>query len=146
MRKRNIIFKKTGYSAKFRSACNRVIGMLRRAKANYFKNLNPRDSKKFWKPVKYLNKQQSIIPILQHGEQTANTDLQKAELLNTFFSASFNKSHPPLTAFSPVPSTSSQHDFTLDQMYCIPSLKLSTCYKVLKSLKPVVQIRFRLRF
>ena len=31
MRKRNTIFKKTGYSAKFRSAHNRVIGMLRRA-------------------------------------------------------------------------------------------------------------------
>ena len=39
MRKRNTIFEKTGYSAKFRSARNRVIGMLRRAKANYFKNL-----------------------------------------------------------------------------------------------------------
>ena len=98
--------------------------MLRRAKANYFKNLNPRDSKKFWKAVKYLNKQQSTIPILQHGEQTASTDLQKAELLNMFFSASFNKSHPPLTAFSPVPRTSSQHDSTLDQMYCtIPEVE-----------------------
>ena len=85
MRKRNTIFKKTGYSAKFRSARNRVIGMFHRAKANYFKNLNPRDSKKFWKAVKYLNKEQSTIPILQHGEQTASTDLQKAKLLNTFF-------------------------------------------------------------
>ena len=92
--------------------------MLRRAKAKYFKNLNPRDSKNFWKAVKYLSKQQSTIPTLQHGEQTANTDLQKAELLNTFFSTTFNKSHPPLTAFSPVPPTSSQHDSTLDQMYC----------------------------
>ena len=61
MRKRNTIFKKTGYSAKFRSARNRIIGMLRKAKANYFKNLNPRDSKKFWKAVKYLNKEQSTI-------------------------------------------------------------------------------------
>ena len=54
MRKRNTLFKKTGYSAKFRSARNRVISLLRRTKANYFKNLNPRDSKKFWKAVKYV--------------------------------------------------------------------------------------------
>ena len=56
MRKRNTIFEKTGYSAKFRSACNRVIGMLRRAKANYFKNLNPRDSKNDSLPLNMAKK------------------------------------------------------------------------------------------
>ncbi len=63
MRKRDAIFKESGYSAKYRSARNRVTNMLRRAKADYFqKHLNPRDSKRFWKAVKYLNKQQSTIP------------------------------------------------------------------------------------
>ena len=101
---------------------------------SYFKNLNPRDSKKFWKALKYLNKQQSTIHILQHGEQTTSTDLQKAELLNTFFSASFKKSHPPHTAFSPVPHPNMIPPLT---KCTVPSLKLSTCYKDLKSLKPV---------
>ena len=95
MRKRNTLFKKTGYSAKFRSARNGVISLLRRAKANYFKNLNPRDSKKFWKAVKYLNKQQSTIPTLLQGDQIASSDIHKAELLNAFFSSCFNTSHPP---------------------------------------------------
>ena len=66
-------------------------------KANYFKNLNPRDSKKFWKAVKYLNKQQSTIPTLLQGDQIASSDIHKAELLNAFFSSCVNTSHPPLT-------------------------------------------------
>ena len=52
MRRRNNLFKKSSYSAKFRSACNKVTSLLCRAKANYFKNLNPRDPKKFCKAVK----------------------------------------------------------------------------------------------
>ena len=72
MRKRDALFKESGYSAKFRSARNRVTNMLRRAKTDYFKNLNPRDAKQFWKAVKYLNKQQATIPTLQQGELVAN--------------------------------------------------------------------------
>ena len=84
MRKRNTLFKKTGYSAKYRSAHNRVIGLIRRAKTSYFKNMNPRDSKKFWKAVKFLNKQQSTIPTLLQGDQTATSDVEKAELRMLF--------------------------------------------------------------
>ena len=58
MRKINTLFKKTGYSAKFRSARNRVISLLRRAKANYFKNL------KFWKAVKYLKGNVAVYKVL----------------------------------------------------------------------------------
>ena len=96
MRKRNSLFKKTGYSAKFKMARNRVTNLLQKAKANYFKKLNPRDSKKFWKAVKYLKNQQCTIPTLEQGELTASSDLQKAECLNDFFSSCFNRSHPPL--------------------------------------------------
>ena len=85
MRSTNSLYKKTGYSDKYKTAHNRVTNMLRRAKANYFSNLNPRDSKKFWKAVKYLKKQQCTIPTLEQGGLTANTDLQKAECLNDFF-------------------------------------------------------------
>ena len=128
MRKRNTIFKKAGYSAKFRSARIRVIGMLCRAKANYFKNLNPRDSKQFWKAVKYLNKQQSTITTLQHDEQTDNTDLQKAELLNTFFSTTFNKSHQIYLLHSRLSHQHHPNMIPPLTKCTVPSLKLNTYY------------------
>ena len=79
-------------------------------------------SRKFWKAIKYLNKQQSTIPTLQQGEQTASTDQQKAALLNSYFSACFNRSHPPPAAFDPPPSP--QHDSSLVQMHCtIPEVE-----------------------
>jgi len=105
--------------------------MLHRAKADYFKNLNPRDSKKFWKALKYLNKQQSTIHILQHGEQTTSTDLQKAELLHEYVL---------LSQFQQIPSHLSHHHPNMipPLTKCtVLSLMLSTCYKDLKSLKPV---------
>ena len=120
MRRRNNLFKKTGYSAKFRSARNKVTSLLRRAKANYFKNLNPRDPKMFWKAVRYLNKQHSTIPTLQYGEQTANNDRQKAEMLNAYFSTCFNRSHPPLSSVQ-VDSSSPSNDSNLDDIYCTVS-------------------------
>ena len=120
MRRRNNLFKKSSYSAKFRSACNKVTSLLCRAKANYFKNLNPRDPKKFWKAVKYLNKQHSTIPTLQYGEQTANNDRQKAKMLNAYFSTCFNRSHPPLSSIH-VDSSSPSNDSNLDDIYCTVS-------------------------
>ena len=89
--------------------------MLRRAKANYFRNLNPRDSKQFWKAVKYLKKQQCTIPTLEQSGLTANTDLQKAECLSDFFSSCFNNSHPPLTQSH---SHSSSETPCLPEMFC----------------------------
>ena len=49
MRKRNRLFRKFGYCAQFRSAWNQVRKMLRKAKLEYFKHLNPNDPKQFWK-------------------------------------------------------------------------------------------------
>ncbi len=136
MRKRDTIFKESGYSAKYRSARNRVTNMLRRAKADYFKPLNPRDSKKFWKAVKYLNKQQSTIPTLQQGELIATTDLDKAETLNSFFSSCFNDSHPPLMA--PSSDSSTLLSIMTLLMRCIALLVRShSCCKTSRSLKLV---------
>ena len=128
MGKRNTLFKKTGYSAKFRSARNRVISLIRRAKTSYFKNLNPRDSKKFWKAVKFLNKQQSTIPTLLQGDQTATSDVEKAELLNAFFSTCFNRSHPPLNEHPFDPSATSDNDPSLEEIYCsVPEVEQLLC-------------------
>ena len=64
--------------------------MIRKAKSEYFLQLNPRDPSKFWKTVKYRNKQQSVILALVQDENTASTDSQKAEVLNSFFASCFN--------------------------------------------------------
>ena len=82
--------------SKFRRLCNKVVKMIRNAKSSYFKNLNPRNKKQFWKAVKYLNKQQTTIPTLHHHGTAAVTDSEKASLLNECFSACFNRDTPPL--------------------------------------------------
>ena len=86
--------KPTHYS-KFRKLSNKVLKMIRNAKSSYFKNLNPRNKKQFWKAVKYLNKQQSTIPTLHYHDTAAESDSEKASLLNECFSACFNRNIPP---------------------------------------------------
>ena len=56
--------------------------MLHKARSLYF--LNPKDSKQFWKTVKYVNIKQSTIPVLELEGSTAKSDTEKAEMLNTF--------------------------------------------------------------
>ena len=85
--------------SKFRRLRNKVVKMIRNAKSSYFKNLNPIETcrKQFWKAVKYLNKQQSTIPTLHHHGTAAESDSEKASLLNECFSACFNRDTPPLS-------------------------------------------------
>ena len=79
---------------------NKVVKMVKSAKSSYFKNLNPRNKKCFWKAIKYLNKQQSTIPTLTYMYQdtTAKCDSEKASLLNEFLSVCFNRDIPPLSS------------------------------------------------
>ena len=71
------------------------------AKRSYFQKLNPKNPKEFWKAIKYLSKKQSSIPILtdEDGKEAA-TGLQKADMLNSFFSKCFNPSSTPLKDWS----------------------------------------------
>ena len=80
------------------SASRSTVVVIRKAESEYFLQLllNPRDPGKLWKAVKYLNKQQSVIPALVQDEITASTDHQKAEVLNTFFVSCFSRSLPAL--------------------------------------------------
>ena len=99
MRKRNQLYRKakqSGDFSKYKLARNRVVSNLRRAKRAYFRNLNPKNPKKFWKAMKCLNKSQCSIPTLSHGDATVQTDIGKADLLNSFFSSCYNLSHSPL--------------------------------------------------
>ena len=66
----------------------------------YFRKLNSRDPKSFWKAVKFLAKKPQSVPTLIQGDTTATTDYGKANLLNTFFHSCFNTSHPPITSHS----------------------------------------------
>jgi hypothetical protein len=59
MKKRNQLFKKakrTGDFRQFKLARNRTLARLRQAKRRYFNTLNPREPKKFWKAIKFANK------------------------------------------------------------------------------------------
>ena len=103
IRKKNLLFKKaksTGNFRKYKVHRNRTLAELRAAKKAYFRKLNPRDPKSFWKAVKFLAKKPQSIPTLIQGDTTVTTDYGKANLLNTFFHSCFNTSHPPITSHS----------------------------------------------
>ena len=58
--------------------------------------------------------------LFQGGEQTANNDRQKAEMLNAYFSTCFNRSHPPLSSIQ-ADSSSPSNDSNLGDIYCTVS-------------------------
>jgi len=101
IRKRNAAFnkaKKNNFSdmKSYKSLRNKVIGMLRKEKASYFKKLKPSNMKQFWKTVKSLTKKESSVPTLHHDGATASTNGEKACMLNDFFASCFNPSLEPL--------------------------------------------------
>ena len=104
MTRRNMLFSQAKRSGKrsdvekYEHIRNRVVTQLLRAKSIFLKNLNPRsNSKKFWSAVKHLKKKHNSILVLKHGSVTANTNQEKAEMLNSFCSTCFNSAFPPLS-------------------------------------------------
>ena len=100
IKKRNLLYKRAKKSGSFRSyklARNKTLADIRSAKLSYFRKLNPRDPKKFWKAIKCLNKKPNSMPTLTLGDTTAVTESEKANLLNSYFHSCFNKSHTPIT-------------------------------------------------
>ena len=85
MQKRDRLFKKYGYHAKYKVARNQVTNLCRRAKKQYFQQLNPNDPKCFWKYVKYANNNKPSIPVLQNDGVEYVTDQEKAQKLNSYF-------------------------------------------------------------
>ena len=73
---------------------------LRKAKADFFDKLNPQNMKQFWRSVKQLNKRHTSIPVLHLQDCTAESNTDKATMLNTFFSTCFNNDIPPLSQHS----------------------------------------------
>jgi len=111
MRKRNVLFsraKRTRQKSdfeKYKQIRNRVVSQLREAKSRFFKTINPRNAKKFWKAVKYLNKIRSSIPVLSDGNITAHSDGGKTQMLCDFFSKCFNHAVLPLSPGNSTPNT-----------------------------------------
>ena len=85
--------KKKSDFERYKKLRNRVTTQLRGAKTSFFSQINPHDTKKFWKSVKYLNKNQSSIPVLSQGNTLACTDSEKADMLGNDFSSCFNEQH-----------------------------------------------------
>ena len=98
MRRRNCIFRKAKrtnnalHNSKYRRARNRVISQLRQAKQDFFRKINPSDSKQFWKLIKVLNKHATQDGSLSHDGNQCPTDLDKANCFNDFFNRCFNTS------------------------------------------------------
>ena len=66
--------------------------MLWKSKSAYLKRLNPKDVKKA------VNKnKQTRIPPLAKDDFIANSDVDKANMLNSFFSSCFNSTHSPIS-------------------------------------------------
>ena len=81
---------------KFKITRNKVIGLIRKSKRDYFDKLEYQlnnenlNSKLFWKTSKQLlklEKSQQNIPTLILDNEIAETDLQKANMLNKYFSS-----------------------------------------------------------
>ena len=104
IKRRNLLYKKgklRGNLSMYKVMRNRVTSNLRKAKKAYFQNIDPKNPKEFWKLIKYLSKKQSSIPTLidENGSE-ALTGLQKADVLNNFFSKCFNRLCAPLDDWS----------------------------------------------
>ena len=104
IKRRNTLFrtaKSTGKPidrAKYNSKRNEVVNMLRECKQSFFnQQLNNVDTKTFWKTVRSLSQSSSsTIPMLQDGDKTVKSSLDKATTLNNFFYTCFNRTQLPL--------------------------------------------------
>ena len=64
MKRRNLLYrraKRSGVYTKYKSARNKLVSEMRKAKSTFFKTLNPRNPKEFWRAVKFLNNLHSQV-------------------------------------------------------------------------------------
>ena len=106
IRRRNAAHKRAKNSncptltARYRRIRNKVSSKLRKAKQQYFSNINPSNLKQFWKSVKALDKQGTSVNTLLHNGTPCLTDEQKANALNEFFSSCYNASSQPINTIT----------------------------------------------
>ena len=99
---------------RFKALRNKVVNHVRKSKTEYYDKLettlnteNP-NSKLFWKTSKQIlkvNNSTQSVPTLKHNNEIAETDIEKASMLNNYFASQSvvndnNKPLPPNTAVS----------------------------------------------
>ena len=65
----------------FKKLRNTVVSLMRKEKQKYFSNLTGANTKKLW----HLNKNKQSIPTLEQDNVYAESDVDKADMLNDFF-------------------------------------------------------------
>ena len=70
--------------------------MLREAKRNFFRRINPRYPKEFWKACKMLNWASTSIPTLQTSCNIAPNEYWKGTAFKLIFASCFNNAFAPL--------------------------------------------------
>ena len=86
IRKRNATFQaakrtnKPEVHSKYKHLRNLVVKLMRSYKKFYMQRVNVANKKQFWKTVKYMNKKNPSIPELHHQDNTAKSELEKAEM------------------------------------------------------------------
>ena len=98
MRRRNMFFsrskrsKKKSDFEKYKKLHNRVVAQLRSANPLFSaKSICVILQRNSGKSVKYLNKNQSSIPVFTQGNTLAYADGEKADMLGNYFSSGFNQ-------------------------------------------------------
>ena len=79
----------------------------------FFQNLNPSDTKCFWKTIIVLNKLNACGSSLTHNGIPCSSDSDKASSLNEYFSRCFNTSYQPISTTTP--SSTEGHE-------CVPEV------------------------
>ena len=74
------------------------MSLLRESKEDFFNHLHNTNQKDFWKAIRKPNAKQPTIPTLTDGDFPADTNQDKAILLNNFFFSCFNRQCPPLAS------------------------------------------------
>ena len=82
---------------KYNSQRNKVVSMIRQSKQSFFDKMDSAsNSNNFWKFVRRLNHQQSLIPTLECNGVSFEAGSSKADVLNNYFYNCFNHNFPAL--------------------------------------------------
>ena len=102
IRKRNLFFKRAKgfrqgyYFRRYKIWRSKVTNLLRTSKRAFFRKIDPRSPREFWKMVKRVSLKKSSIPTLVSGTLVVSDDVGKANMLNSHFTSNFNTAFPPL--------------------------------------------------
>ena len=101
IRRRNALFKRAKSQndllelPRYKRLRDTAVRAIRSAKKKFFDEIDPSNTKQFWKTVRSLNRAAPSIPNFIDST-VATTNTEKANMLNSFFQSCFNTAPPPL--------------------------------------------------